>query len=204
MKATDEAVRAALESSKLNCKDSKNSYLKKDSTNNSESANLMNDVNNFGEMMRGILSSLGIELEVDSQKDSDSHCQNSNGNSMNSENKENSEDSSQVAQEQEKDSEKSETGTNPKTRTIPILEENHQTNENSSEVKGVPERNSEEKQGVPEYMEETVMPLSPKIQVALQAMENMGFNNDDGWLSDLLMKYDGDIGKVLDLISKRN
>merc|ERR1711963_1105724 len=86
MKATDEAVRAALESSKLNCKDSKNSDFRKDSTNNSESANLMNDVNNFAEMMRGILSSLGIELEVDSQKDSDSHSQNSNGNSMNSEN----------------------------------------------------------------------------------------------------------------------
>jgi len=37
------------------------------------------------------------------------------------------------------------------------------------------------------------MPLSPKIKVALQAMENMGFNNDNNWLSDLLMKYDGDI-----------
>ena len=40
----------------------------------------------------------------------------------------------------------------------------------------MPEANSEEKQGVPEDMEETVMPLNPKIQVALQAMENMGFN----------------------------
>merc|ERR1712066_589141 len=146
-------------------------------------------------------SSLGIELEVDSQKNSDSNRQNSNGNSKN---KEDSEDSSPVAQEQEKDSEKSETGTKPKTRAIPILEESHQTIENSSEVQGVPETNSKEKQGVQEDMEETVMPLSPKIQVALQAMENMGFNNDDGWLSDLLMKYDGDIGKVLDLINKRN
>ena len=43
--------------------------------------------------------------------------------------------------------------------------------------------------------------LQKKIKVALQAMENMGFNNDDGWLSDLLSKYDGDIGKVLDLIN---
>merc|ERR1719278_910058 len=150
--------------------------------------------------MRGVLSSLGIELEVDSQKNSDSNRQNSNRNSMNSNDKENSEDSSQFAQEHEK----SETGAKPKSRTIPILEENHQINENSSEVQGVPETNSEEKQSLPEDMEETVMPLSPKIQVALQAMENMGFNNDDGWLSDLLMKYDGDIGKVLDLINKRN
>merc|ERR1712018_146155 len=199
MKVTDEVVRTALESAKQNSKDSKDSDFKTDSTNNSESANAINDFDNFGEMMKGVLSSLGIELEVDSQKNFDSNRQNSNGNSKH---KENSEDSSQVAQEQ--DSEKSETGTKPKTRIIPILEENHQTIENSSEVQGVPETNSEENQGVPEDMEETVMPLSPKIQVALQAMENMGFNNDDGWLSDLLMKYDGNIGKVLDLINKRN
>ena len=43
--------------------------------------------------------------------------------------------------------------------------------------------------------------LSPKIKIALQAMENMGFNNANNWLSDLLSKYDGDIGKVLDLIN---
>merc|ERR1711963_277441 len=35
--------------------------------------------------------------------------------------------------------------------------------------------------------------LSPKVQVALMAMENMGFTNDGGWLSNLLTKYDGDI-----------
>merc|ERR1711963_758266 len=43
--------------------------------------------------------------------------------------------------------------------------------------------------------------LSPKVQVALMAMENMGFTSDGGWLSNLLTKYDGDIGKVLDLLS---
>ena len=41
---------------------------------------------------------------------------------------------------------------------------------------------------------------SMKVQVAIQAMENMGFSNEDGWLSGLLEKYDGDIGKVLDLL----
>merc|ERR1712137_876899 len=34
--------------------------------------------------------------------------------------------------------------------------------------------------------------LSPKLQVALLAMENMGCTNDGGWLSNLLTKYDGD------------
>merc|ERR1712047_116277 len=120
-------------------------------------------------------------------------------NSRDSEIKESSEDSNKDSK-QEINSEMFETGTKPKTRSIPILEENHQANENSSESKGVQEDSNAET----EAMEETVMPLSPKIKVALQAMENMGFNNDNDWLSDLLMKYNGDIGKVMDLISKRN
>jgi len=49
--------------------------------------------------------------------------------------------------------------------------------------------------------EDPPLQLPPKVQVALQAMENMGFNNQGGWLSTLLIKHDGDIGKVLDLLS---
>merc|ERR1712012_1490606 len=88
----------------------------------------------------------------------------------------------------------SEAGAKPKIRSIPILTENHDLDKENFNIE----------KDVQEAMEETQMPISPKIKVALQAMENMGFNNNDGWLSDLLMKYDGDIGKVLDLIHKRN
>jgi len=165
VRATEESVRTALEAANLNSKDSQDSDSKeksKDSNEHSDSGNPTNDLNNVGQVIKALLSSFGVDVDVGTKTDSP-----------------------------EKPSATGED--NSQTRSIPILTENH--DENMSPYSAL------EKE-VQEALEESIMPVIPKIKVALQAMENMGFNNDDGWLSDLLLKYDGDIGKVLDLINK--
>jgi hypothetical protein len=221
-RATEESVRTALESANLNSKDSQDSDSKEQSKNSNEHPT--NDLNNLGEVIKALLGSFGVNVDVSTKTESDgsfgfnadfktktesdesdkkspqeeSMDSENSSKTKASENKENSEDSNQIEEHQKTDSAEkpAETGgAIPKTRSIPVLTENDV--ENKSPYSAL------EKE-VQEAMEETVMPLRPKIKIALQAMENMGFNNDNDWLSNLLMKYDGDIGKVLDLINKRN
>merc|ERR1712008_130081 len=191
VRATEESVRTALESANLNSKDSKDSDSKeksKDSSDHSNSGNPTNDLNNLGEVIKALLGSFGVNVDVSTKTESDE----SDKKSLQEEPKD-SEDSNQTEEHQKTDSAEkpAETGgAIPKTRSIPVLTENDGENKSPYSVL--------EKE-VQEALEETVMPLSPKIKIALQAMETMGFNNDNDWLSNLLMKYDGDIGKVLDL-----
>lgn len=46
-------------------------------------------------------------------------------------------------------------------------------------------------------------PLDPKIREALDTMMGMGFHNEGGWLTSLLVEKDADIGKALDAIQQR-
>jgi len=43
-----------------------------------------------------------------------------------------------------------------------------------------------------------------KLNEAIKQMESMGFNNDSGWLSQLLIAKDFDIGKVIDTLQYRS
>merc|ERR1711956_129050 len=187
VRATEESVRTALEAANLNSKDFQDSDSKeksmhsneqsKDSNEHSDSGNPTNDLNNVGQVIKALLSSFGVDVDVGTKTDSDESNKKStqeepmdsenSSESKNSENKENSVDSNQTEEHQKTGSAEKPSATeedNSQTRSIPILTENH--DENKSPYSAL------EKE-VQEALEESVMPVSPKIKVALQAMENM-------------------------------
>lgn len=45
--------------------------------------------------------------------------------------------------------------------------------------------------------------LSPAVEQSLELMKRMGFQDEGGWLTNLLIAKDGDIGRVLDVIQRR-
>jgi sequestosome 1 len=44
------------------------------------------------------------------------------------------------------------------------------------------------------------IPADPKITEALEQMMSMGYGNEGGWLTQLLVAHNGDIGRALDAI----
>merc|ERR1712008_373215 len=121
---------------------SKDSYEQsKDSNEQSDSANPTNDLNNVGQVIKALLSSFGVDVDVGTKTDSDESNKKStqeepmdsenSGESKNSENKENSVDSNQTEEHQKTDSAEKPSATGEdelETRSIPVLTENHDEN----------------------------------------------------------------------------
>merc|ERR1719429_859356 len=91
MRATEESIRTALESAKLNSQDSKDSKDSMDSEpretskdqNNSDSDSANNDLNNLGEVIKALLGSFGVNADVSTKTDSNEKGQKSNEKSQN-------------------------------------------------------------------------------------------------------------------------
>merc|ERR1712183_41290 len=153
VRATEESVRTALESANLNSKDSQDSDSKeksKDSNEQSKDSNehsdsgipTTNDLNNVGQVIKALLSSFGVDVEVGTKTDNsdesnkksaqEEHMDSENSSeSKNSEDKENSVDSNQTMEHQKTDSAEKPSATgehNSQTRSIPILTENNDEN----------------------------------------------------------------------------
>merc|ERR1712008_600089 len=74
VRATEESVRIALESANLNFKDSQDSDSKeksKDSSDHSNSGNPTNDLNSLGEVIKALLGSFGVNVDVSTKTESD-------------------------------------------------------------------------------------------------------------------------------------
>merc|ERR1719436_1803837 len=144
----------------MNSKDSQDSDSKEQSKDSNEHPT--NDFNNLGEVIKALLGSFGVNVDVSTKTESDESDKKSpQEEPMDSENSTKlkaSEDSNQTEEHQKTDSAEkpAETGgAIPKTRSIPVLTEND--GENKSPYSAL------EKE-VQEALEETVMPLSPKIK----------------------------------------
>ena len=167
---------------------------------------------NVGNFVAAALDPLGIDVKIDIETpDGRKSCHVSRQASSAS-----AEAEASAGAEKEKESKKDEASTEEKKEpepskkaTTPSDDEEEWTVLND---KKEAEQKEAEEQGASLYPKLTENPPAeipsapvashpdPKIQVALQAMMNMGFSNEGGWLSSLLEAKNGDIGKVLDIL----
>ena len=70
-------------------------------------------------------------------------------------------------------------------------------NGDKEEVKETPPSQSQQSGGTRRREEEE---FERRLDEAIRQMEGMGFNNDNGWLTQLLIAKDFDIGRVIDTL----
>lgn len=73
--------------------------------------------------------------------------------------------------------------------------------ESSGDNEGHSMEQQPSRSGAPE--ESTTKNLSPGVEHSLELMKRMGFQDEGGWLTNLLVAKQGDIGSVLDAIQRR-
>merc|ERR1712107_607946 len=174
---------------------------------------------NVGSFVAAALDPLGIDVKIDIETpEGRKSCHVSNQSSEESKDDEKKDEASgdnEEAKEEEKQQEKTNEGSVEKSAT-PSDDEDEWTvltdkkEEKDKDGSLYPSLvDTTDTKSAPNTTEETaaVVPSAPvathpdpRIQVALQAMMNMGFSNEGGWLSSLLEAKNGDIGKVLDIL----
>merc|ERR1712227_580383 len=175
---------------------------------------------NVGSFVAAALDPLGIDVKIDIETpEGRKSCHVSNQSSEESKDDEKKDEASgdneEAKKEEEEQQEKTKEGTVEKSATPSDDEDEWTVLSDKKEEKDKDGSlypslvDTTDTKSAPTTTEETaaVVPSAPvathpdpRIQVALQAMMNMGFSNEGGWLSSLLEAKNGDIGKVLDIL----
>jgi len=147
------------------------------------------NMKNFGESLSALLNIFRINNQDETRS---GEGEETSPMSNDDDNKKEGKDESKVSEEPEKIQEEQKIESSMQEKEVNNIE-------NPQEIQIVPEEEEESKaesNASPSMIDHP----DPKIQIALQAMMNMGFSNDGGWLSNLLEVKNGDIGKVLDML----
>ncbi|KAL7031929.1 hypothetical protein ACKWTF_007175 [Chironomus riparius] len=82
--------------------------------------------------------------------------------------------------------------------SAPVIPETSQANLNAARLSQIINNNKPQQKFEPAVV---VYDPNPKINSAVHTMMNMGFSNEDNWLTQLLINVDGDIAKALNFLT---